>query len=541
MLVTDSSYKHTLGACRALGSSGYQVQVIGPKFGQAGYSKWVEKRHLQRGYAPGDLSAQIAEISDSEGIPLLLPVGASSVFDVSAKRDMLSNKIAFALAPKGSIDLALNKADLLSFAESVGVQAPRTWRFDKYESLLNVLDEIPMPFIIKSAREQHKFGPIYIYSPSDVENLLAAEILLPEFTHGELVIQTLIKGPGEGFFALYQNGVCKRVMMHRRLREIPATGGSSWAAESTFRQDLFDSGVTLLDALKWHGPAMVEFKRNETDGQLSLMELNPKLWGSLDLAIASGVNFPADTVRIAAGEELESNFTYETGVKYVWPLENYARYRRDAALKAPDFKTNISKDDLLPTAVTVATNVAGPCFRWLSKTTLATVARWARKYDIHQLLSRIIGQLCGLPARTHCQVNEFLWVGAKPKLLGRMYLKMTHRHILSLVPAKSPRDQVATAWRTWLPLDEYVDIPLAKLDESSRVIMDLYDNDGKVFVHCREGVGRAPTVAAAFLISQGAPLAQALAEVRHGRDVAALNSLQVESLRAFARAQNAVS
>ena len=92
-----------------------------------------------------------------------------------------------------------------------------------------------------------------------------------------------------------------------------------------------------------------------------------------------------------------------------------------------------------------------------------------------------------------------------------------------------------------MPLEEYVDIPIAKLQKVTRVMQDLDIDGGKVFVHCREGVGRAPTVAAAFLVSQGVPLEQALAQVRKGRDIAALNSLQYESLLAFAAVQQSLT
>ena len=47
----------------------------------------------------------------------------------------------------------------------------------------------------------------------------------------------------------------------------------------------------LLDELNWHGVAMVEFKVTE-DGTPYLMEINTRFWGSLQLAIDAGVDFP---------------------------------------------------------------------------------------------------------------------------------------------------------------------------------------------------------------------------------------------------------
>ena len=50
--------------------------------------------------------------------------------------------------------------------------------------------------------------------------------------------------------------------------------------------------------LKWHGVAMVEFKKKFLTNKLYLMEINPKFWGSHDLAIASGINFAKEYISI---------------------------------------------------------------------------------------------------------------------------------------------------------------------------------------------------------------------------------------------------
>src|SRR5262249_10470047 len=58
----------------------------------------------------------------------------------------------------------------------------------------------------------------------------------------------------------------------------------------------------LMAALNWHGVAMVEFKM-DSDGQYWLMEINPRLWGSLALSIDAGVNFPLGLLELARAEQ----------------------------------------------------------------------------------------------------------------------------------------------------------------------------------------------------------------------------------------------
>jgi predicted ATP-grasp superfamily ATP-dependent carboligase len=79
-------------------------------------------------------------------------------------------------------------------------------------------------------------------------------------------------------------------------------------------------GIRLLRALQWYGVAMVEFKVDPRDNQPKLMELNPRFWGSLALAIHAGVDFPYLLYKMAMGEEFDPALDYKEGVRCRWLL-----------------------------------------------------------------------------------------------------------------------------------------------------------------------------------------------------------------------------
>jgi predicted ATP-grasp superfamily ATP-dependent carboligase len=93
--------------------------------------------------------------------------------------------------------------------------------------------------------------------------------------------------------------------------------------------------VALLDRLDWQGPAMVEFKMDEATGVPVLMEINGRFWGSLQLAIDAGVDFPALLVEAALGGDPEPVTEYRHGVRTRWLLGDLdhllIRLRRSAA------------------------------------------------------------------------------------------------------------------------------------------------------------------------------------------------------------------
>ena len=92
---------------------------------------------------------------------------------------------------------------------------------------------------------------------------------------------------------------------HRRIREKPPSGGVSVLCESVAVDPMLkEYAERLLRAAEYRGVAMVEF-RIGTDGRPYLMEVNARFWGSLQLAIDCGVDFPWLYYQMLMGEKVE--------------------------------------------------------------------------------------------------------------------------------------------------------------------------------------------------------------------------------------------
>ena len=74
-----------------------------------------------------------------------------------------------------------------------------------------------------------------------------------------------------------------------------------------------------MENAKWHGIAMVEFKVEE-DGSAHLIEVNTRFWGSLQLSIDAGVDFPWLLYQVAIGKQPNSVTQYQTGNRLRWLL-----------------------------------------------------------------------------------------------------------------------------------------------------------------------------------------------------------------------------
>lgn len=86
--------------------------------------------------------------------------------------------------------------------------------------------------------------------------------------------------------------------------------------------EMIEASKKLLAAVDWQGVAMVEFKRDVRDGKAKLMEINGRFWGSLQLAIASGIDFPVLYLKwLLQGEQNESlKDNYKIGLQMKWLL-----------------------------------------------------------------------------------------------------------------------------------------------------------------------------------------------------------------------------
>jgi len=160
-----------------------------------------------------------------------------------------------------------------------------------------------------------KLGVSYAADPHE----LRRKILSLQAVAFPLLLQQRIVGPGTGIFLLIWDGEIRARFAHRRLCEKPPTGGVSVYCESIAADEaLVERSHRLLARFGWGGVAMVEYKRDVETGQPNLMEVNGRFWGSLQLAIDAGVDFPRLLAGCALGEPAERQTSYRVGVRSRW-------------------------------------------------------------------------------------------------------------------------------------------------------------------------------------------------------------------------------
>ena len=108
----------------------------------------------------------------------------------------------------------------------------------------------------------------------------------------DVVFQQGIDGIGIGFEALCDKGKVLCSFMHQRIREFPIAQGSSTSRYGMFDSAIYGFSIDYIKKSGWTGFIMLEFKRNEDT--FYLIEVNPRVWGSIQLAIDAGIDFPVE-------------------------------------------------------------------------------------------------------------------------------------------------------------------------------------------------------------------------------------------------------
>ena len=307
ILVTDGESRAALAAVRALGARGHHVEVVA-----AGHRSMAGgSRHAAGEHAIGDATTdpkgwaeRLERVALETRSQLILPISEVSFGTIYALE--LDTRWCVACPARGAYETAVDKCALLERAAALGLALPRGVLVEQPELVRDLPASFAYPVVVKPRRTRFlRHGrwesgvARIVHGPDELRPALRA----PGMSAGAL-LQEYVPGHGEAIFLLASHGRTLVRFAHRRLREKPPTGGESVLRESIEPDPvLLSGGERLLEDLQWTGVAMLEFRRTP-DGRALLMELNPRLWGSLQLAIDAGVDFPSLLVALHRGMEI---------------------------------------------------------------------------------------------------------------------------------------------------------------------------------------------------------------------------------------------
>ena len=320
VLVLDAKLRQSLATVRSLGRRGQSVAALETSNVPAFSSRWCQQRFLY----PENLDsfsylAYLENLLDRTGARVLIASSDGTIALIRQYRERIESRTQIALAQEPALAIATNKERTLSIAAQIGLNIPRSVVVRSVEEVPSALKEIGLPAVVKPVESWVSGNQCCLLgrrvAPRLVTTSDEARIAVDEltFNEGTVLFQQFLSGRREAVSFLYAHHNIYARFAQWAKRTDPPLGGTSVLRQSMAIPE--DSGMQaerLIREINLEGYSEVEFRRDDV-GIPYLMEINPRLSASVEIAIRSGVDFPCLLYQWACGERIESVESYRTG------------------------------------------------------------------------------------------------------------------------------------------------------------------------------------------------------------------------------------
>jgi protein-tyrosine-phosphatase/predicted ATP-grasp superfamily ATP-dependent carboligase len=337
VLILGNDNRSFLTVIRSLGRRGLEVHIAwcDPEVA-ALHSRYVTKIHEITGYDPvnNDWKEDFVTILKKEKFSLVIPCNDQSIIPLQCHRQELEGLSQIYLLDDDVFETTYNKQAMFEMAGNLGIPVPDGALITAQDDLDPIILKFGFPLVLKP------------FSSFSLNNLTKRQEIRKAFSLGELrsllsfmtrngplLVQKNFAGIGAGIELLADRGEILTVFQHLRVHEPVHGGGGPYRKSCELDPELYQAAEKLIAALRYTGVAMLEFKINPETGKWVFIEINARFWGSLPLAVASGMDFPWYLYELIVHGRRDFNTHYKKGL-----------YCRNLVMDIEWFRNNLRED-----------------------------------------------------------------------------------------------------------------------------------------------------------------------------------------------------
>src|SRR5438876_337266 len=318
VLVLNAALRQSLVAVRSLGRRELQVAAAGThRDTPALSSRWCRQGFV---FPPEEaLGVYVATLDawlERASAQVLIASNDATIALLRLHRARLERRVCLALGDERALAIAVNKERTLAVARRLGLHVPCEIVVREVGDVPAALKEIGLPAVIKpceswlwNGREGARLGAELVVTPAEARRAVAAVTRFGE----PALLQQLLTGRREAVSFLYADGEVYARFAQWAKRTSPPLGGNSVLRQSiAVPPDIGCHAESLVREINLEGYSEVEFRRDAA-GVPYLMEINPRLSASIEVAVRAGVDFPYLLYQWASGRALERGNGYRIG------------------------------------------------------------------------------------------------------------------------------------------------------------------------------------------------------------------------------------
>jgi predicted ATP-grasp superfamily ATP-dependent carboligase len=317
-LVPDVHFRGAVAGVRGLGRAGLGVLAVGPTPAAAGlWSRHARARAVAPEVSrhPESFARELFVLAERHGPLAIYPSREETVDVLLASSQRAPREATIPYPGPGPVAVLRDKARLPDLARAHGLGAPHMYFHGEAAGLAGA--GLPFPFLLKPPVKGAVLDyPRVVESPADLEPIVAAlppreRVIAQERVAGELMSLVLVIARDGRVAARFQQRACRTWP--------PGAGPSTLARSVPLDYGLIERSRALLADVGYWGLAQLQFVDSRPEP--ALIDVNVRYYGSLPLALRSGVNLPAILHGVTMGREAAEPPPYRAGVTYRW-LEN---------------------------------------------------------------------------------------------------------------------------------------------------------------------------------------------------------------------------
>ena len=324
-LVLDARLRQSLVTLRSLGQRGKRVAALEvsnnvettssvPAFS----SRWCQQKFVAPSYEQNTEAyfTYLEQVLNQTGAQVLITSSDGTLEVLRKYRKQLEPRVRIALAKESALSIAINKDQTLEIAARLGIGVPRGVNVKSVNEVAAAMKEIGLPAVVKPVESwvwgEQKGSRLVCKL---VTTLDEARLAVEELTSsgGSTLFQKFLSGRREAVSFLYANGEIYASFAQWAKRTQPPLGGTSVLRQSiVIPADIGDQAERLVREIDLEGYSEVEFRR-DGEGHPYLMEINPRLSASVEVAVRAGVDFPYLLYQWANGDRIDHVNKYRVG------------------------------------------------------------------------------------------------------------------------------------------------------------------------------------------------------------------------------------
>ena len=315
ILVMDGRIQSCLPVIRALRLKGHHVTIAESDplcvgfFSRYPQERW---RHRDPRKDPEGFVDDLRRYVSTGHFDVLIPILDVTAELVSRHKQELERYVHIPLVDYPIFMQARDKSQTMRIAQALGLPCPKTY-FPEDASVAEIAGQVDYPVFIKPNFSVGARGLTKVENAADLQRLYP--LVVKQYgpcTIQEFIPQTDLQYKAQ--FFLDQKGIVKACVVYNKMRYFPLEGGVSALNCTVIRDDICALGSALLKEMHWYSYADIDLITDPRDGRAKIMEINPRITGSVKICFEAGVDFADMLVRLAMGYEVPQVKQYQSGI-----------------------------------------------------------------------------------------------------------------------------------------------------------------------------------------------------------------------------------